>query len=428
MRPPPQSGSIPRDANTASRGGPGAELSPASWTRNPALLRGVRVLEVADEQASFCGKLLADFGADVLKIEPPGGDPARHPWQAEHLSSHNFSFLYHNCGKRSITLNIAHPAAREPLLKIIAGSDVLVEDLLPGTLEAIGVERKLLRELNPRLIHCSITGFGQTGPRRSWRSCDLVSAAAGGQVHVTGSANRAPLKLFGPQALYLGCLYAVLGIVIALIQRNATGRGEHLDVSVQEAVASGLDHVLVRYFASGEIASRTGSRYWNDLFFVAPCSDGWVLVSVYHWDTLVAWMDSEGCADDLRHPHYSDAEYRRTHSEHVIAAVSRWTQTHTRADLVQTAQLMGLPWAPVAALHDVLKSPQLQARSFFVPIPSRNDSFQQPSTPLLFLSNSPQSGNRRGVPSAGEHNLQVYRDELGLSELEIGGLSSTGVI
>ena len=399
-----------------------------AWTRYPAILQGIRVFELADDSASFCGKLLVDFGADVIKVEKPRGDSSR-PAPDDFFSSLGSpSYLYHNCNKRSITLDFEQAAGLEILVELVSRADVLLESCPPGTLDKLGLAYEVLRDRNPRLVYASVTAFGQTGRYRHWKSCDLVAGACGGQASVTGLPNREPLKLGGTQALYLGSLHAALGIVMALIQRNATGRGDRLDISLQEAVASGLDHVLVRYFSTGAVAARCGSRNWNGLSFIVPCSDGWLQIFPFQqWDTLVDWMNAEDMAGPLSDPLYKEAEYRRTHFEIVEQTISRWTRMHTRAELFETAQLMGFPWAPVCTLPEVLASPQLNERDFFVPLKGVRDSMLQPGPPYLFLT-SVASAQRSSSPAPGRENMQVYRDELGFSEAELERLASIGVI
>ncbi len=363
------------------------EVNSPSWTRSPDILKGVRILELADETASFCGKLLADLGAEVVKVELPGTDASGGGCDASHSSLQRASFLYHNCAKRSITLDFKQAAGLDILLDLVSRSDVVLESFSPGIMGNLGMSHEVLQARNSRLILASVTGFGQSGPRSQWKSCDLVAAACGGQVHVTGSPDQEPLKLAGTQALYLGSLHAALGIVMALIQRDATGRGDHLDISLQEAVASGLDHVLVRYFNGGEVANRCGSRTWNALSFIAPCLDGWLQIFPFQqWDTLVGWMATEGMAGYLTDPIYKDAEYRRTHFEDIAEVISRWSRLHTRQELFETGQLMGFPWGPVSTLPEVMASPQLKERNFFAPIQGAPDSLRQPGPPYLFLS------------------------------------------
>ena len=389
------------------------------------MLRGVRVLELADETASFCGKLLADLGAEVVKVELPA-DASGGTCDASSSPLHRAAFLYHNCAKRSIALDFKQAAGLDILLDLVSRCDVVLENFSPGTMGKLGMSYEVLQTRNPRLILASVTGFGQSGPRSHWKSCDLVAAACGGQVHVTGLPDEEPLKLAGTQALYLGSLHAALGIVMSLIQRDATGHGDHLDISLQEAVASGLDHVLVRYFNGGEVANKCGGRSWNALSFIAPCLDGWLQIFPFQqWDTLVGWMAGEGMAGGLSDPIYRDVEYRRTHFEEIAAVISDWSRLHTRQELFETGQLLGFPWAPVCTLLEVLESKQLMERDFFVPLQGASESLRQPSPPYVFLSEAASIQRRF---SSGPQGRNILRNELGISDAELARLVSSGVI
>ena len=403
------------------------EVNSLSWTRSPEILQGIRVLELADETASFCGKLLADLGAEVVKVELPGADASGGACDASRLPLQRASFSYHNCGKRSITLDFKQAAGLDILLDLVSRSDVVLESFSPGVMGKLGMSYEVLQARNSRLILASVAGFGQSGPRSHWKSCDLVAAACGGQVHVTGTPGEEPLKLAGTQALYLGSLHAALGIVMALIQRDATGQCDHLDISLQEAVASGLDHVLVRYFNGGEVANRCGSRTWNALSFITPCLDGWLQIFPFQqWDTLVGWMDSEGMAGVLTDPIYQDTEYRRTHFDEIVEVISRWSCLHARQELFETGQLMGFPWGPVSTLQEVLESPQLKQRDFFVSLQEGpSDLLRQPSPPYVFLSET-ASVHRSLPPGLGSR--QILREELGITDAELTRLASMGVI
>ena len=214
------------------------------------LLAGICILDLADEQGSFCSKLLADLGATVIKIENPAGDPSRA----------SKSFHYHNLNKLGITLDLQDPEGKPIFHTLIRNADALVESFSPGHLEALHLGYKQLRRINPRLIHLSITGFGQTGPKRAYHSCDSVQAAFGGQMHVSGIPAGKPLKLFGPQSCYAASLFGANAVLLSLRQRKITGRGRHIDLSIQEAVASTLDHVTIDYFQQQDDTRQAGGR------------------------------------------------------------------------------------------------------------------------------------------------------------------------
>ena len=382
------------------------------------VLSGYRVLDLADEKGMLCSKLLADMGADVIKVEKPGGGSAR-----------SLSFWEANVGKFGITLNLEVKQGREIFKKLVKTVDVVVESYQPQYLETLGLGYSQLSEINPQLIMASITDFGQSGPYRDYKSCDMVACALGGQMYVCGEPETPPLKPSGAQAYYSACLFAAVGILLALWNRHTTGRGQHIDISVQECVAASLDHVLVRYFYEGVVARRQGSLHWNNAFRVFPCRDGYILLSLFQqWETLVEWLDSEGMAEDLTDKKWLEREERLRHLDHVIVVLERWTRSHTVAELVEQGQLMRFPWAEVASISRLVDSPQLNERNFWVEVeqPETGRNYKFPGAPCK-LSRSPwQVGGR--LPNVGEHNMEVYHVELGLSEEEIEALVRKGVI
>jgi len=298
--------------------------------KRQAALSVYRVLDLTDERGMLCPRLLADMGADVIRVEKP--EP-------------------------------------EILRRLVETADVLVESFPPGYLPSLGLGYPELSQLNPRLVMASITAFGQSGPYRDYKSCDIVASALGGQMYVCGESSSPPLKPFGNQSYYLGSLFAAIGVLLALWHRHSSGRGQHIDISLQECVASALDHVLVRYFYQGVVAKRQGSLYWSGAFRVFPCRDGYILLSLFHqWETLVEWLASEGMAEDLSDKKWLDREERFKHLDHVIEVLERWTKSHTVAGLVEKGQAMHFPWAEVSSISGLVKSPQLEARNFWVEI------------------------------------------------------------
>jgi benzylsuccinate CoA-transferase BbsE subunit len=331
-------------------------------------LADYRILDLTDEKARLCSRFLADMGAEVIRIEKPGI---------------TLTFSWENLSKKSLTLDIELKAGRALFQELVKKADVLIESHPLGHLEALGLSYSQLNGINPRLIVASITPFGQDGPYRDYRSNDLVASAMGGQLYVTGEAEKPPLKIFGNQSYYLGSLFAATGILLALHHRHASGKGQHIDISLQECVAAALDHVLVRYFYQDEVAKRQGSLHWNNAFRVFPAKDGYVLLSLfYQWQTLVEWLDSEGMADDLTDEKWRDGEYRLEHVDHIIGVLERWTKGQAKAELVEKAQLMRFPWAEVASLSDLLASPQLKERKFWLEVEHQGQKYKLPATPL----------------------------------------------
>jgi len=396
------------------------------------LLQRVRILDLADEKASYCSKLLADLGASVIKIEKPGGDPSRQlgPFFKTSPSPEGSLFFWHsNSNKQGITLDIEKEEGKELFLRLLIDADVVVESFAPGLLRQLGLGFDVLSARNPALILASVTGFGQDGPRSQYRSCDLVTSAFGGQMFVSGSPSTPPLKPFGEQSSYVTSLFSAIAILLALRKRRLTGKGEHIDISSQECVASTLDHVLVRYFYDRVIPGRQGSVSWNNASFILPCKDGYIHLTIAtQWDTLVEWVEGEGMAEDLADEKWKNEAYRLQNINHVIDILQRWTRTHTVQELFEWGQTMRFPWAPISSPEDVLQSPQLQTRAFFTDVdhPELDTRLRYPGKPYTFQPAFEKQWKR--APLIGEDNAHIYEGELGLSAEELRRLSSMKVI
>ena len=396
------------------------------------LLARLRVLDLTDEKASFCSKLLADVGAEVIKIERPGGDTSRRLgpfWKDNPHPENSLFFWYNNTNKLGITLDLENNEGRRIFLKLARQADVVIETFAPGYLDRIGLSYEVLSKKNRRLILASITDFGQTGPYNSYKSCAIVASALGGQMYVCGKPGAPPLQPYGQQPYYTASLFAAVGIFIALLERNRSGRGQHIDISLQEAVAATLDHVMVRYFGEKTVPTRQGSLHWTGTADLVPCQDGYILVSFDQaWETLVGLLDSEGMAADLKEKKWREENYRRQHAHHIIEVLASWTRTHTTDELFKLGQLMRLPWAPINSIPEVFHSPQLEARDFFISVkhPEAKTSFVYPGAPYKFSSSSLNLW--QCAPFIGEDNTKVYHEELGFSREEMANLSATNVI
>ncbi|MFC2008074.1 CaiB/BaiF CoA transferase family protein [Chloroflexota bacterium] len=394
------------------------EFSLGYGSNRGGVLSGYRVLDLTDDKGVFCSRLLADMGAEVIKLEKPRQNSAR-----------GLFFWATNLGKKSITLNLEVREGQEIFKRLAQAADIIVESYRPGYLPALGLDYVQLSKNNPRLVMASITSFGQSGPYKDYNSSDIVASALSGQMYVCGDLETPPLKPFGEQAYYSASLFASIGIMLALQNRHATGRGKHIDISVQECATATLDHVLVRYFYEGVVAKRQGSLYWNNAFRIFPCRDGYILLTLFHqWETLVEWLDAEGMAEDLTDKQWREREYRLKHLDHIIDVLEQWTQSHTMAELVEQGQLMHFPWAEVTSIPQLIDSPQLKERDFWVEVdhPETGIIYEFPGAPCR-LSKSPwQVGSR--VPILGQDNMTIYHGELGLPQEEIEALIKKGVI
>jgi benzylsuccinate CoA-transferase BbsE subunit len=393
---------------------------------------GLRVLDLSDHKGALCGRILADMGADVIKVEQPGGDPARRigPFldDAPHPDRSLF-FWFYNLNKRSLTLDLTSAGGIEIFERLARSADVVIESFAPGRLREMGLGWERLHEINPALILCSIAPFGQAGPRRDYLADDSVLAALGGMLYVCGYPGETPVRALGLQAYHSGCHYAVIGIMGALFARDRDGAGQWVDLSIQEATASAVEHLPGRYFGENDIPRRYGTMHWFHGFRVARCRDGWVMHSISgDWSTLLEWVRSEGRGEELASPPWDEDSYRRANYERLYAILDDWVKDKNRDEIAERAQMLRLPYAAVRQIDELAADEQLAARGYFVPVehPELGRTFRYPGAPFLF-SGTPWRVYRR-PPLTGEHTAEILGRELGMDAQELAVMSAQGVI
>ena len=383
-------------------------------------LSGVGVLDLAGERAGFGSRLLADLGARVIRVEKPGGaSPA----------GRSFSFRFENANKLGITLDLEKKEGQEIFLELVRRNDIVIEDFPPGYMSSLGLGQEALRGANPSVVVVSVTGFGQDGPRKGYRTSDRIASAYGGQMFICGGPENPPVKPFGHQSYYPASLFAAISALVGLREKRGGRRNLSFDISVQEAVAATLDHVLVRYFHEGTVTRREGGLQRDRGFCIFPCRDGFILLTLFQqWPTLVEWMASEDMAEDLQDKKWEEEGYRRERIDHVIGVIGRWTRSHATQELFEKGQSLRFPWAPVRSPGDLLDCPQLTARNFFMDVecPEGGQAMKYPGVPCKFGMPVPREWTP--PPGPGEHNRRIYHEELGMSLPEIERLRSQGVI
>ncbi len=413
-------------------------------------LAGLRILDLTDLKGAMCAKLFGDMGADVIKIEPPEGDATRRigPFlddkphrrgnvsstrhemlDTSPLSERSLLFWFYNTSKRGITLDLNQPAGQELAKQLAAKADVLVESAAPGTLARLGLGYDELKQLNPNLVLTSITPFGQTGPYRAYRSSDMVAEALGGMIWTNGFPDEPPLHAMGLQAYHSASFFAAIGTLLALLTRDSLGEGQWVDVSMQEAVAGAVEHVAPFYHQGLGIESRRGSLHWSRYFRVARCRDGYVMhCSLGDWTSLVEWVKGDKKAQDLEDARWEDLIYRKDHAEHLFDILDDWAKDYSVAELMEGAQLRRIPYAMVRPPEALVDDPQLNDRGFFSAIehPELGRTVQYPGGPIHFTV-TPWRIARR-PPLLGEHNSEVYGNELGLGADRLSALKRAGVI
>jgi len=395
-------------------------------------LRGLRVLDLTDYRAGLCTRLMADMGADAIKIEPPGGEAGRRvgPFvdDVPHRDRSLF-FWFYNFNKRSVTLDLRQPAGAEILLRLAGSADIVVENFAPGLLSELGLGWEALHRLNPALILLSIAPFGQTGPFRDYLADDTVLAAQGGMLYVNGSPGQPPVRPLGLQAYHSSAYFGAIETLCALFARDRDGAGQWIDLSMQEATAAAVEHVAGSYFGEGRVEPRRGTLHWSRYFRVGRCRDGYIMhCTLGDWTSLVEWVASDGMAQDLVEPKWGDVLYRAEHAEHLFDVLDEWVKNYTCDELLKRAQTLRLPYASVRHPEALFADEQLAARGYFVEVhhPELHRSFRYPGAPYLF-TRSPWRVYRR-PPLLGEHTAEVLRDELSLDAGELAMLAAEGII
>ncbi len=387
----------------------------------PGPLAGRRVLDLADEKGAYCGKLLADLGAEVIKIEPPGGCRTRGfpPFLDDEPGPDcGFFFLYMNTSKRGLVLSLETEAGRETFLRLAARADLVIETFAPGWLAGVGLGYPRLRAINPWLVLTSITGFGQNGPQRHWRGSDLVAGALGGALYVTGEPEDPPVALAGMQSCIMASAFAAAGSLVALFHASTTGAGQHVDISMQETTAAAA-HVcgVGKWLEDGLIPKRFGSA----LFASVPsgayrCADGLVYLMVNrpgHWKALAEWIhQSSGIAEVLDPMFEGPSSNRQPYRELLDLYIGELTSRLTVEEVYREGQRRHIAFTPVNSLTAVAASRQLAARNFFMEVPLPGHELRVPGAPYG-LSATPWRIHRP-PPRLGQHEREV------LGELEPG--------
>ena len=401
-------------------------------------LGDLRVLELTDQKGQWVGKLMADFGADVLKIEPPRGAPERHigPFYQDipHLER-SLHFWHYNTSKRGITLNLDAADGQALFKRLAARVDVVVETFTPGYLAGLGLGYEDLERANHGIILTSITPFGQTGPYAKYLGEELVGQASGGLLWMCGWPDRAPVMMGGGPAMHQASAQAAAGTLIALEAREQSGEGQQVDVSVQAGLPLTLMASMPEYYALGVLRQpRVGDFHGSAINGMFACSDGYADFRfrgrVGQWINLVEWLASEGMAEDLGEEQWRDNAFRRQpdNYRHIDDVFQRFIVRYTREDAMDLAQRKGIEVGAVYTAAEILSDPQLQARQFFVEVehPELGKTFVYPGGPYT-LTETPWQLRRR-APLLGEHNLEVFEGELGLTRAEVASFSAAGVI
>jgi formyl-CoA transferase len=395
-------------------------------------LANVKVLDLTQfEAGTSCTEMLAWLGADVVKVESPrGGDQGRRAF-AEKPGQDGVYFLLLNANKRSITLNLKSEEGQALFKSLVPQFDVVVENYSLGTMESLGLGYDVLRSLNPRLIYATIKGFGTYGPYAPYKSFDMIAQAAGGAMSVTGLPGSPPVKP-GPTIGDTGTgLHCAIGILAAYIQRLETGRGQKVEVSMQDAIVNFTRVAMLGHYLSGKPVERRGNRILGmapgDIYPCAPEGpNDYVYLTVSSeemWESLLRVIGREDLIGDDR---YASPAARSQHAEEVHALVAAWTKTQDKFTAMRIVGEAGVPCGAVLDTGDLLINEHLRQRNMIVTIehPQRG-AFTMPGCPVQ-LSDSPVKV--QPAPLLGQHNAEVYRALLGLTETDLAALKEKGVV
>ena len=399
-------------------------------TENISALAGLRVVEMGQLLAGpFCGQLLADFGAEVIKIEPPGvGDPLRQ-WGQEKPHGKSLWFPVVGRGKKSITLDLRKPEGQDIARRLIAKSDIVVENFRPGTMERWGLGYERLSELNPRLIMVRVTGYGQTGPYAHRAGFGAIGEAMGGLRYVVGSPDSPPSRVGISLGDSLAATYACLGAMMALHARTRTGRGQVVDSAIYEAVMAMMESLITEYDQTGYIRERSGATLPNIApSNVYPTKDGQMLLIAANQDTvfgrLAVAMGQPGLASD---PRYATHTARGARQAELDALISVWTQTIDAAPLEKLMEESGVPAGRIYRAPELLEDAHVKARNAIIRVAHRDFGSIAMQNVAPLLSETP-GAVRSPAPELGEHTDAVLTDLLGFTPSEIESFRETKVI
>lgn len=412
-----------------------------------APLRGYRALDLCDERGLFCGKILADLGVEVIQIEKPAGSPVRSrgPLCMKKGSSGHLSLYWLWCtsNKKGITLDIETKDGQDIFRRLIKSADFLVESFDPGYMADIGLDYRRLSSIKPDLIMTSITPFGQEGPYSRYRSSEIVCWSLGGYTWITGDPDRPPVGISFPQAYLQAGAEAAVATLIAHYYRTKKGKGQYVDVSIQESVARNLMNAPLFYEINSEILKRSGSyrvglsvkggqrTHWE-------CKDGYVTFFMFGGPigastnrALVEYMDSEGMAPDfMKEIRWEEFDMSRASEELLCSfadAIGAFFLKHTKKELHREAIRRKMTLYPLNTARDIFEDPQLRERDFWEKVDIEGiGEIYMPGAPVKF-SETPCEKRKR-APSIGEHNYDIYVKGLGISEDELSALKERGVI
>ncbi len=395
-----------------------------------APLEGIRVLDVSRVLAGpFCTMILGDLGAEVIKVEEPRVGDGTRAWGPPFIKGESAYFLSINRNKKSITVNLKHPKGREIIYKLAEKSDVFIENFRPGVAERLGVDYEAISKVNPKIIYCSISGFGQTGPYRDKPAYDLLIQAMSGFMSFTGEPGRPPVRI-GVAIMDLGAgMYAAISILAALRAREITGKGQRIDISLLDTAVSWLTYMAMNYFATGRNPRKMGSAHPNIVPYQCfEDRDGrYFAVAVgtdEHWKRLCKAL---GRDEWIENPKYSTNPKRVENRDELIGELEKIFKSKSRDEWLKTLEEHRVPCAPVYEVSEVLSDPQVIHRKMVIEVDHpKIGKLKQLGFPMK-LSETPCE-IRYPPPLLGQHTREILKELLEFSDEEIDELEREGAI
>jgi formyl-CoA transferase len=395
----------------------------------PGPLDGIRVVDLSRILAGpYCTMMLGDLGAEIIKVEQPGSGDDTRTWGPPWVDGESAYYLAINRNKRSLTLNLKHERAREMLRQLVAQSDVLIENFKVGGLDAMDLGYEKLREINRRLVHCSVTGYGPDGPYATRPGYDFIAQGMGGAMSITGEPEGQPMKVGVAIADLTAGMFACVSILAALRHRDQTGRGQHIDVSLLESVVAWLINVGSAYLLAGEELPRFGNAHPNIVpYRLFKARDKWFIVATGNdrqYYALCSAIGRPDLAEDARFRLNHDRVARRAELEAILAEAF---ETREAEEWTQALLAVGVPSGPVNSVADVFDDPQVLARQMLIELQHPTiGTMKQAGFPYK-LSQTPAEA-RRHPPLLGEHTDELLRQLFGMGTEEIARLRQEGAV
>jgi crotonobetainyl-CoA:carnitine CoA-transferase CaiB-like acyl-CoA transferase len=394
-------------------------------------LTGYRVLDLGGPLSLHCTKLLADMGADVIKVEPPAGDESRRVPPFKDDTPHpekSLYFLHFNTNKRGITLDVEKPDGRAILLELCKRADVVIETYRPSRAQELRLTYQDLSAVNTALIVASITPFGQNGPWKEYKANDMAGIALGNLLYLAGEPGEPPLQPPGEIAYGMASTYGAFGIAVALYYRLDSGKGQHIDVSMHECAGHIAGYFIPNFGYTGDKparASRKGEE--TDLYDPYKTKNGYArifIIPIEQWRRLVDWM---GNPPSICGPEFEKMAYRRKHPDIVVGAIAEFCARHTKEELYEEGQKRRIAVTPINTVGEFIEMEQTKARELFVdmehPVIGKYKQFGV--VPRLMET---PGAIYRPAPLLGEHNNDIFIRELGMSNDDLVALRAEGVI